>query len=261
MSTVGKAISLLNAFTVRRPQLGLTELAGLCNLDKATTRRLLVALQHEGLIDQDAASRKYRLGPALPRLARIRDATFPLAETARPLASGLSEETGETVHVSEFEIDTLRSVLVIECAAANRVSLRIGERLPLHATASGLAYLAASQDSEVERLTAGALTAYTAFTIVDSAALRDSIAATRRRGYSLGNQGHSEGVFSVSAAILDASGAPIGALAIATPLARIDDAKREYHGQRIRDVATRISSSLSGGNPSSRWPADQETAT
>jgi len=51
MSTVEKAISLLNLFE-EEPEWGLSDLARRSKFDKATTRRLLVALSNCGLIDQ-----------------------------------------------------------------------------------------------------------------------------------------------------------------------------------------------------------------
>ena len=44
MSTVGKAVSLLELFTLHEPEIGLSDLARRAGLDKATARRLLMAL-------------------------------------------------------------------------------------------------------------------------------------------------------------------------------------------------------------------------
>ena len=112
MGTVGKAISLLELFTVAEPELGLTDLARRSGFDKATTRRLLVALTSRGFIEQDAATRHYRLGAGLSRLARIREARFPFLQTAVPLVRDLASATAETVHLSEFGTDRLVTVHV-----------------------------------------------------------------------------------------------------------------------------------------------------
>ncbi|TIT55228.1 MAG: IclR family transcriptional regulator, partial [Mesorhizobium sp.] len=134
MSTVGKAISLLELFTVAEPELGLSDLARRSGFDKATTRRLLVALTGHGLVEQDAATRHYRLGAGLSRLARIREARFPFLQTAVPLVRDLASATAETVHLSEYGIDRLVTVHVEHPARANRVNVDIGQLLPLHST-------------------------------------------------------------------------------------------------------------------------------
>ena len=73
-SDVEKALRLLTLFSEQRPELGLSELARLAGYDKATSRRLLVALQRYGLIEQSPGSRRYRLGTTVLQLARIREA-------------------------------------------------------------------------------------------------------------------------------------------------------------------------------------------
>src|SRR6201996_6304158 len=67
MSTVIKALSLLDHFDASAPEIGLVDMARLSSLDKATTRRLLVALSVKGFIEQDPLTRRYRLGAALIR--------------------------------------------------------------------------------------------------------------------------------------------------------------------------------------------------
>jgi DNA-binding IclR family transcriptional regulator len=70
MSTVVKAPSLLEHFDARHPEMGLVDLARFAKLDKATTSRLLVALAAKGFVEQDPATRRYRLGAALVRFSR-----------------------------------------------------------------------------------------------------------------------------------------------------------------------------------------------
>ncbi|TIW18621.1 MAG: IclR family transcriptional regulator, partial [Mesorhizobium sp.] len=56
MSTVGKAVSLLELFTLDEPEIGLSDLARKAGLDKATARRLLMALANHRLIEQEPQS-------------------------------------------------------------------------------------------------------------------------------------------------------------------------------------------------------------
>ena len=52
---------------------------------------------------------------------------------AVPVVEQLAAETGETVHLSEYSKRGLISVHVIESVKANRVSVQLGEVLPMHA--------------------------------------------------------------------------------------------------------------------------------
>src|SRR5689334_9507064 len=118
MSTVDKALSLLGRFDSATPEIGLSEMAKAAGFDKATTRRLLVALAGRELVEQDPVSRRYRLGPAVVRLARLREEAFPLAEVARPIVDELSADIGETVHVTELSGTRLTTVYVRESSRA-----------------------------------------------------------------------------------------------------------------------------------------------
>lgn len=246
MGTVGKAITLLEAFDVERAELGLTELAKLVGFDKATTRRLLLSLAHHGLIEQDDITRLYRLGPAVVRFARIREVHFPFLENAKPIVVALAGDTGETAHLSEYDSNFMTSIFVEESTRANRVSVSTGDRLPLHATASGLAFLAFTKREFVDTYIGRGLEPSTPFTLTDPTLLREALAATRQRGYSVSNQGRAEDVFSVAAPIMDATGHPIGALAVAMPLVRATESVIQAHGTAVRHAAQQISARLNG---------------
>jgi len=252
MSTVEKAISLLDLFTVDTPELGLSDLARSAGFDKATTRRLLVALAHRGLIEQDATTRHYRLGAGLSRLARIREAHFPFLQIASPIVRALAALTGETVHLSEMSAQGLATVHVEESAKANRVGVSVGSVLPLHGTASGIVFLAFSRPEFAKAYFKKPLSAFTRHTLTDRTKLQDAVAAAAKRGYSQGEQGYEEGVSSVATAILGTDGYAIGTIAVASPLTRVNDMTTRRHIRAIVDAARDMSNQLFGERPARR---------
>ena len=246
MSTVVKALSLLDHFGSRTPELGLVDIAKLSKLDKATTRRLLVALAARGFVEQDLTTRRYRLGAALVRLARIREAAFPLIEIARAVVESLSQRTGETVHVSQIAGNVLSSVFVCESPRANRVSVDVGQTLPFNCTASGQAFLSAAPEAFQNEVMKGPLPRVTRKSITSAAVLKKRIEETRTVGYAHSDQGFEDGVVSVAAPILGPNGAPVGALSITSPAVRADSTTLRRHGLEVRDAAARISAALGG---------------
>lgn len=246
MSTVVKALSLLDHFNAQTPELGLVDMAKLSKLDKATTRRLLVALAAKGFIEQDSVTRRYRLGAALVRFARIREAAFPLIEIARSVVESLSQRTGETVHVSQIAGNVLSSVFVCESPRANRVSVDVGQTLPFNCTASGQAFLSAAPETFQNEVMKGPLPRVTRKSITSASVLKKRIEETRNLGYAHSDQGFEDGVVSVAAPILGPNGAAIGALSITSPAVRADPATLRRHGLEVRDAAARISAALGG---------------
>ena len=64
MSTISKALTLLDAISRLEKEAGLSDIARHCGLDKATARRFLVELEKHGFVEQDMETRRYRLGGA-----------------------------------------------------------------------------------------------------------------------------------------------------------------------------------------------------
>lgn len=246
MSTVGKAISLLEHFTAKEPECGLSELARKARFDKATTRRLLLALSGHGFVEQDPDTRRYRLGAGLVRLARVREAHFPLLQIAMPIARDLGTQTGETIHLSEYSAGALATVHVELSAKANRINVDAGQILPLHGTASGIAFLAFSRPEVVKSYLDKKLETFTPHTIVDRGQILESVRMAAARGYSQSTQGYEEGVFSVAAPIIDTDGYALGTLALAMPLSRSDETTAGRHGAAVMQAARQIGTRLHG---------------
>ena len=227
-------------------RLGLTEIARLADFDKATTRRLLLELMANGFVEQDESGKHYVLGPSLQMLGKAREERFPLFKTVLPIVRTLSEIIGETVHAAEYAAGSLISICIQESDKANRVSLLPGMKLPLHATASGLAYLAAAAPVFVEQFLRKPRNTYTSHTPVDATQLQKLIKQTRARGYSISNQALEDGIHSVAAAFVDTKGKPVGTIAVAMPSIRATAVKIAASGDAVKAAALETSARLYG---------------
>lgn len=246
MGTVSKALGLLDILATAHAPKGLTGIANAAGFDKATTRRLLIELTNNGYVVQDSDSREYELGPTLQVLGKTREDRFPLYRTTLPFVRALSERTGETVHATEYSAGVLLSICIEHSTKANRVSLEQGQRLPLHATASGIAFLAASTPAFVDNITRKPMAHFTSTTATSREALWEVVRETQNRGYSMSNQSLEEGVSSVAAAICNQNGKPIGTIAIAVPTLRMSQKVSIEFGQLVRHAADEISQHLAG---------------
>lgn len=248
MSVVVKAFELLHLFTADRPELGLSELHRLAGRDKATTFRHLAALESVGLLERNPATRAYRIGPAVIRLARLREAGMPRREVAAAALDRLAALTGETAHASALAGTTLLSLVVRESDLhSNRVVIRETE-LPLHATASGLAVLAFGPPA----LRAAALDRaerFTEATLVTAPALDAAIAAARAEGFSVSAQGFEAGVHGTAAPVFDETGTAAGAVAVAAPASRMTPALSRTIRQGLARAAREITEGWGGTVP------------
>ncbi|MGB1237757.1 MAG: IclR family transcriptional regulator [Pseudomonadales bacterium] len=232
MQTVDKAMKILGLFSTKRPEIGLSELSRLAKIDKAGTRRLLVALQKHAFIEQNLETRDYRLGIGFLQLARIREATSPMVSIVEPILHKLTQVTEETAHasLSAGTDNSMMSIGISPSTRVIRVHLQDDEPLPIHATASGIGYLAFSSEERFAELIGDELEAYTSTTVRTVSDLKKELAATRERGYAISNQGYENEVYGIAAPFFDALGAPLGSVAVASPTSRMDP-------QRERDIA------------------------
>lgn len=250
MGTVAKALNLLDHFSVDRPAIGLSDFARMAGRDKATTHRMLTELAEAGFVQQDSDSRQYSLGPAILRLAAIREKTTTTLSSARPVVEALAEKTGETAHLSLVDGDALMTALVVPGRAhSTRVYLDEGERIPFHATASGVVTLGFSPAERVAGALAAPLTRHTAETETDPAALRAVIAAARETGFGESVGGYEAEVHGLAAPLFDPAGAAVGAVAVATPAARMTAALADTIRAALAAAAREITWRWGGAPP------------
>jgi DNA-binding IclR family transcriptional regulator len=222
MGTVSKALELLDLFTRGRPQIGLSELARLSQVNKATCFRLMSELQNHGLVEQVGAAREYRLGPAVLRLSALREAHVPMREAAMPVLQNLALATGETAHVSVLSGGQLRSIAhAYSGAFGTKVIMDDVHVLPFHATSSGMAVLAhldaATQTAELQK----PLPSRTANTETDPARLAQRLRDIDALGYAESAGGYEAEVHSFAVPLFDSAGLPMGGLAVASPRSRV----------------------------------------
>jgi DNA-binding IclR family transcriptional regulator len=246
MKTVDKAFSVLDQFSLEQTEIGLSELARLAGLDKAATRRLLVALTKHGFIEQVAETRKYRLGHGFLRLARIREATVPLVKAAQDVADWLIEQVNETVHLSVPGTQGMTTIAHRLPKRGNVVQIEPSEVLYFHATASGLVYLAFCCPETQARLLSLDRQQITEATVTDRATLEQMASEFRAQGYSLTRNSYETDVSSVAMPFFTDGADPAGAIAIALARNDLTEARRDALLPVLAEAVARMEKALTG---------------
>lgn len=250
MGTITKALTLLNNFSSQRPQIGLSEFAVLVQRDKATVHRHLTELEQNGYIEQDPISKNYRLGPALLRLAAVRERTFPIRDAVVAKVTALSDDLSELVHVSLLQGNMMSPLFHADTQShGTRVHFDEAEMLPFHATASGIAMLAYGSKKLLDRVTTSPLKIYTSKTITDDQELIRNVEKTRNRGYSYSDQGFEEEVCSFATPVFDHNQQTVGTLAVALPKSRLTPEKEHDIVAALRKGCETVSSAFGGVVP------------
>jgi IclR family transcriptional regulator, pca regulon regulatory protein len=144
--SVERGLAILSAFKPAHPLLGISELARALGLNRSTTHRYVSTLSSLGYLQQDSASRKYRLGPRVLDLGFSAINSMELREIATPHLQELSDQTGHTVNMAI--LDTVDIVYIERVRSAQvgqreiDLNLHIGSRLPAYCTSMGKVLLA-----------------------------------------------------------------------------------------------------------------------
>jgi len=251
MGTVSKALELLDYFTRSRPLIGLSDLARLADLNKATCFRLLTELAENGFVEQIGTGREYRLGPTVLRLAALREAQVPTREAAMPVLQALAQQTGETAHLSMLMVDSLRTLAFAYSAAhVTKVTMEDAETLPFHATSSGLAVLAFQSDAFRSAILSQPFPQLTTSTETNPTALRARLAEVRGLGYAESRGGFQTEVHSMAVPLFDALARCSGALAVAAPASRMNESQRRLIRYALMQAGTEITAIWGGSLPS-----------
>lgn len=252
MGTVSKALSLLDLFNRSQPQIGLSDLARLSGMNKATVYRLLGELAEQGFVEQVGSGREYRLGPAFLRLAALREAAVPMRDLCQQVLRALSDATQETAHISLIQGDRLATLAYAYSPVhGTRVTMEDAELLTYHATSSGVAVLAFAPAALVDQVLAAPLDARTPETVTDPARLRTMLDAARASGIAEYVGGFEADVHSHAAPIFDARQQVIGAIAVAAPVARMDAGLTRTIRRAVKQHALTLTRLLGGFPPDS----------
>jgi len=251
IQSVDRAARILRALAAGSGRLGVSELSERLGLAKGTVHGLLRTLHDHGLVEQDADSDKYQLGPQLLQLSNRYLDLNELRARSLAWAELLATRAGEAVRVG---VPHGNGVLVVHHVFRPDASLQIlevGAVLPMHATALGKAVLAYLPGPEREDVVAAGLPKLTGRTISTEAALGRELDAVRERGYAVEREEAVLGEVGVAAPIFGRMGALVGGIGVAGPSERLSGKARESAiATAVGEAARAISRDLGA----QRWP-------
>jgi len=215
MGGLAKGLAVIETFTADRPRQTIAEAAAAAGMDRATTRRCLLTLAHQGYADYDG--KFFTLTPRVLRLGTACLATMPLPQMVQPWLDALSEELGESSSVSI--LDGAEIVYVARAAQRKVMSIALmpGSRLPAYCTSMGRVMLAALPEVQARDILAAELPARTSHTLTDAGAILQELARVRAQGYAVIDQEVELGLRSIAVPVLNARGKVVAALNFGLP--------------------------------------------
>jgi DNA-binding IclR family transcriptional regulator len=225
--SVTRAIRVLRALAASGTPMTVTDVAKKIDLARATTFRLLMTLEEEGIVDRQDTL--YSLGWDLGRIAQSVDPASGLVPRIKDILQEFANETNETVTFSLrrglYELD------VVLQASPRLLGLTMSEMYgmhwPHHASATGKLLLAELAPDQLSMALGDRLEALTAATITNYEDLVRELKAVRERGWASTIDELEDGIIAFAAPVRDSVGALLGAVAIVGPRHRMENEEKQ----------------------------------
>jgi DNA-binding IclR family transcriptional regulator len=253
IQSVDRSVRILQALREAR-RLSLSDLAARLELPNSTVHGILRTLADHGMVEQEAGSLRYMLGPAVLRLSSVYLDSLDFRSRALKWAEELARRTGASVRAGVLLLDDVIVVHHEPRPDGSRQMSEVGFVVPAHASALGKALLAFQSPTRARPPT---LRSMTGETIVDATQLGEHLATVARTGVATEHDEAVLGESSLAAPIFDSTGAAVGAIAVVLQSSEWPPAPTLQDD--VREAARNISRELGA----SGWPvysADAEPA-
>ncbi len=222
IQSVRRAIRVLNAFSLSKPMLGISEISRELGLKKGTIQGLVRTLAHEGFLQQDPETRKYQLGLKIYELGVILSGSLEINQKASTLAYQLAKKTQLLVRVAILDGDSALVTLDAYPRSQPFISRQFGPRGSLYCSAIGKSILAFFGPNELNGyLEKNKLIPYTSATITTKNKLIKELKDIRENGYSLNRGENFVNRAAIGAPIYSRSGKVLHSICISGDISRV----------------------------------------
>jgi IclR family pca regulon transcriptional regulator len=248
MGGLSKGLRVIETFSASRPRQTIAEVAEGTGLDRATARRCLLTLAHQGYATWDG--KFFTLTPRVLRLGTGALSAMPLPQIVQPMLDRLSEGLGESSSVAILDGPEIVYIARAAQTKIMSVGLMPGSRLPAFCSSLGRVLLAALPPEEARALLQRQpRIALTDKTLTDLAQIEAELARVREQGFALIDQEIEMGLRSVAVPLQDSYGRVVAALNTGVSVSRASaEALCAEFLPRLRALALELRPLLRRGN-------------
>jgi len=248
IQSVERAAVILKELGSEGGRLGVTELSERLGLAKATIYGLLRALEAHQMVEQDAETGKYRLGPALLQLGNAFLDNNELRSRSLLWAENLATRAQEAVLVGVLYGSNVLVVHHVFRPDNSVQLLEVGAAIPWHACALGKSIVAFLDEPARAEALATERPRLTGKTVVEAKALKAELERVRRDALALEDQETILGDAGIAAPVFDNRGGVVGAIGVTGPVERLlPTSGSPPAAQLVREAARALSRELGAG--------------
>lgn len=219
-NSIMKSIHVLGTLRSLTGGASARQLASLADLPRSTVQRILTTLSMTGMVTQDPATQKYKIGPRALLIGLGYNSGLTLITEARPEMISLRDLTSETVGLSVAVDDTRVFLEEVQSTEELRFAPELGKLYPLWSGANGRVLMSNLTEDRVEEVLANRQFDGAVDHALSAGEIKRLLAEFTRRGYAMAFNEAIANVNSIAMPIRDASGSVAAALSISGPSQR-----------------------------------------
>lgn len=247
VSSLMRGLAILRMFEETGQTVTVSQIARQLGVHRSNASRLAATLCDMEFLSRTGSAGRYRLGPQLPRLARLAGEPDEAVRRAREPLRRLVAETGETGHVALIDGTDAVTAVVVDGWHTVRAHTAERARFPAHCSALGKALLSGlDEDSLRARYGTRTLAGRTPRTITSLDRLCRELDVVRRRGYAVDDEEYEPGLRCVAAPVRGADGTVVASLGLSGPAVRLTDETLHRLAAGVRAAAAAAGRVTSG---------------
>ena len=250
VQSLTRGLSILQCLARTEGGLTLTDIAQRVQLPPSTTHRLLSTLEKMGYVYQAGDLSLWYVGIEAFAVGSSFLSNRDFVAQSHAYMRRLMEQAGETTNLAILDGTEAVFIDQVQCRETMRTIVRLGSRVPLHASGVGKAIFATLPDEQVDAiLKVKGLPRITDNTITSPETMWAALRVIRQRGFSFDDAEHLVGTRCVASPIYDEHAECLGAISVAGPISRLPDARIRQLGPVVAHTAEEITRKVGG-----RWP-------
>jgi DNA-binding IclR family transcriptional regulator len=243
---VQRAVRLIRHVAEGNPVLNMSETAKLLKINRTTLLRLLHTLETEGFVERRPSGAGFQVGLTFLELAARALFSQDLVQVAVPALTKLAETVQLSAHLGVLDGTDVLYLVRRTPNTPLASNIRVGSRLPAHATTMGRILLAYMTPLEIESLYAGKeLQRFSEHTSTTLAAVQAKAEKDRSAGIAWSEAYFERGISSAAVPVFDFAGQPLGAINVSGPVGTFaEESRRRVIGDELRSAGREISRRL-----------------
>lgn len=243
-----KALKILDCFTEKKSELGITDIVNILNLNKSNVHSIVSTLELAGYLYKNKNNSKYGLSNKMLEFSYVVTSNLNYQDMIYNVMQRLSQELNEMVY---FGVPHGQYVLYmfntypIKTNQNNYTARSImGEKAPMYCTSLGKAMLSTMSEEEIRSRISMKREKFTQYTLTNEDEILENILECSKLGYALDDIEHEPNIKCVGVPIVNRDKKLIGALSISGPAQNFDERKLEKCANHLIDAAFEIRSRL-----------------